>query len=92
MIIYSVPSVRFMVVDILRFFNSLSRIENCHVTLKAMSIEMQYILQKVTFLMGLRLKGEALYSSYVALFYIERECLCKTEIGEREIYMLSKCM
>ena len=33
-----------------------------------------------------------LYSSYVALFYIERDCLSETEIGEREIYMHSKCM
>jgi hypothetical protein len=33
-----------------------------------------------------------MYSSYVALFYIERDCLSKTEIGEREIYMHSKCM
>ncbi len=32
------------------------------------------------------------YSSYVALFYIERDCLSKSEIGEREIYMHSKCM
>ncbi len=33
-----------------------------------------------------------LYSSYVALFYIERDCLSKTEIGEREIDMHFKCM
>ncbi len=33
-----------------------------------------------------------LYCSYVALFCIERDCLSKTEIGEREIYMHSKCM
>ncbi len=38
------------------------------------------------------LKVYILYSSCVALFYIERDCLSETEIGEREIYMHALCM